>query len=263
MKTVIFAGGLGTRLSEETAVIPKPMVEIGGYPILWHIMKIYSAYGINDFIVLTGYKSHVIKKYFVDYYTRYSDLTVDLEKNSLQLHNIRSEPWRVTILYTGEKNMTGSRLAQARKYIGNETFMLTYGDGVADVNIDELLVTHKKSKCIATVTAVQPKGRFGTLLFNQTKGQEERIVNFAEKISGDGHWINGGFFVCEPEIFNYLSCDCNCVFEQGSMQQLVERKELTAYKHNGFWHCMDTLSDKNELNRIWNSQKAPWKVWND
>lgn len=189
MKVVIFAGGLGTRLSEETNIIPKPMVEIGGYPILWHIMKIYSTYGFRDFIILTGYKSHIIKKYFIDYNTRYSDLTIDLEKNLFQLNNIRSEPWNITMLYTGEKNMTGSRLAQAQKYIGNEAFMLTYGDGVSDVNIKTLLESHKKSGCTATVTAVQPKGKFGALLFEKLGGGERKIKKKKLKVLQKNHLV--------------------------------------------------------------------------
>lgn len=257
MKAVILAGGLGTRLSEETELKPKPMVEIGGRPILWHIMKIYSHYGINDFIILTGYKSHVIKDYFINYYTRYSDITVDLLNNSVELHKTRTEPWRVTMLYTGADTMTGGRIAKAKEYLKNERFLLTYGDGVADINIESLIKHHKLSGKIATLTAVQPSGKFGALNIDKS----DNILSFKEKPQGDGAWINGGFFVCEPDIFNYLKNDVNCVFEKEPLENLANNNELNAYKHSGFWRPMDTLRDKKELTEMWMTGKAPWAIW--
>lgn len=257
MKAVILAGGLGTRLSEETELKPKPMVEIGGRPILWHIMKIYSHYGINDFIILTGYKSHVIKDYFINYYTRYSDITVDLLNNSVELHKTRTEPWRVTMLYTGADTMTGGRIAKAKEYLKNERFLLTYGDGVADINIESLIKHHELSGKIVTLTAVQPSGKFGALNIDKS----DNILSFKEKPQGDGAWINGGFFVCEPDIFNYLKNDVNCVFEKEPLENLANNNELNAYKHSGFWRPMDTLRDKKELTEMWMTGKAPWAIW--
>lgn len=257
MKAVILAGGLGTRLSEETELKPKPMVEIGGRPILWHIMKIYSHYGINDFIILTGYKSHVIKDYFINYYTRYSDITVDLLNNSVELHKTRTEPWRVTMLYTGADTMTGGRIAKAKEYLKNERFLLTYGDGVADINIESLIKHHELSGKIATLTAVQPSGKFGALNLDK----HNNILSFKEKPQGDGAWINGGFFVCEPDIFNYLKNDVNCIFEKEPLENLANDNELNAYKHSGFWRPMDTLRDKKELTEMWMTGKAPWAIW--
>lgn len=257
MKAVILAGGLGTRLSEETELKPKPMVEIGGRPILWHIMKIYSHYGINDFIILTGYKSHVIKDYFINYYTRYSDITVDLLNNSVELHKTRTEPWRVTMLYTGADTMTGGRIAKAKEYLKNERFLLTYGDGVADINIESLIKHHELSGKIATLTAVQPSGKFGALNIDKS----DNILSFKEKPQGDGAWINGGFFVCEPDIFNYLKNDVNCIFEKEPLENLANDNELNAYKHSGFWRPMDTLRDKKELTEMWMTGKAPWAIW--
>ena len=257
MKAVILAGGLGTRLSEETELKPKPMVEIGGRPILWHIMKIYSHYGINDFIILTGYKSHVIKDYFINYYTRYSDITVDLLNNSVELHKTRTEPWRVTMLYTGADTMTGGRIAKAKEYLKNERFLLTYGDGVADINIESLIKHHELSGKIVTLTAVQPRGKFGALNIDKS----DNILSFKEKPQGDGAWINGGFFVCEPDIFNYLKDDVNCIFEKEPLENLANDNELNAYKHSGFWRPMDTLRDKKELTEMWMTGKAPWAIW--
>lgn len=257
MKAVILAGGLGTRLSEETELKPKPMVEIGGRPILWHIMKIYSHYGINDFIILTGYKSHVIKDYFINYYTRYSDITVDLLNNSVELHKTRTEPWRVTMLYTGADTMTGGRIAKAKEYLKNERFLLTYGDGVANVNIEKLIKHHENSGKTVTLTAVQPSGKFGALNIDKS----DNILSFKEKPQGDGAWINGGFFVCEPDIFNYLKDDVNCVFEREPLENLANNNELNAYKHSGFWRPMDTLRDKKELTEMWMTGKAPWAIW--
>ena len=257
MKVVILAGGLGTRLSEETDLKPKPMVEIGGKPILWHIMKIYSSFGFNDFVILTGYKSHVIKEYFINYYTRYSDITIDMATNALQVHQHRNEPWKVTMLYTGQNTMTGGRIKKAQEYIGNERFMLTYGDGVSDVDINKLLESHEHSGRIATLTAVQPSGRFGALNIEQNG----RISHFQEKPIGDGSWINGGFFVLEPKVFDYIDDRDDITWEQEPMKNLATDSQLNAYKHNGFWRPMDTMRDKEELNKYWESGNAPWALW--
>lgn len=257
MKVLILAGGLGTRLSEETKLIPKPMVEIGGKPILWHIMKIYSFYGFNEFIVLTGYKSHIIKDYFVNYYQQYSDITVDMQTNSVEIHRMQVEPWKVTMLYTGQDTMTGGRIKKAQRYIGNETFLLTYGDGVCDVDIGEIVKSHKASKKIATMTAIQLSGRFGALTINENNA----ITAFAEKPKGDENWINGGFFVCEPQIFDYIQDGDETIFEKTPLENLAKDGQLNAYKHRGFWHPMDTLKDKNELTQLWESDAAPWAKW--
>lgn len=257
MKVVILAGGLGTRLSEETKLIPKPMVEIGGKPILWHIMKIYAYYGFNDFIVLTGYKSHIIKDYFVNYYQQYSDITVDMEKNAVEIHRMQVEPWRVTMLYTGQDTMTGGRIKKAQEYIGNESFLLTYGDGVSDINIAESIKSHKASNKIATMTAIQLSGRFGALDIDSNN----TICSFMEKPKGDGSWINGGFFVCEPKVFDYIDDGDDVIFERTPLENLAKDGQLNAYKHNGFWHPMDTLKDKNELTQMWISNVAPWAKW--
>lgn len=257
MKVVILAGGFGTRLSEETDLKPKPMVEIGGKPILWHIMKSYSYYGFNDFIILTGYKSHVIKDYFVHYYTRYSDITVDMKNNSVKIHEHRTEPWKVTMLYTGQDTMTGSRIKKTQDYIGKETFMLTYGDGVSNVNIKKLLEQHKKSKKLATVTAVQPSGKFGAININE----EGFIDSFSEKPKGDGAWINGGFFVLEPKVLDYILPGENVVWEREPLEHLARDNQLNAYKHKGFWRPMDTLRDKVELTEMWMKGEAPWALW--
>lgn len=257
MKVVILAGGLGTRLSEETKLVPKPMVEIGGKPILWHIMKIYSYYGFNDFVILTGYKSHIIKDYFVHYYQQYSDITVDMANNSVEIHRMQTEPWKVTMLYTGQDTMTGGRIKKAQEYIGNEPFMLTYGDGVADININDLIKNHKKSKKICTMTAVQPTGRFGALVIKD----DNIITSFKEKPKGDETWINGGFFICKPEVFDYIQGGDSTVFEKAPLENLAKDHELNAYKHDGFWRPMDTLKDKNDLTEMWMSGNAPWAVW--
>ena len=271
MKVLILAGGFGTRLSEETDIRPKPMVEIGGQPILWHIMKIYSHYGFNDFIILTGYKNHIIKDYFLNYYTRYSDLTINMLDNHVEIHKIRHEPWKVTILYTGQDTMTGGRIAYAKPYVNNETFMLTYGDGLSDVNLHSLLEFHRSHKKAITMTSVLPEGKFGALDINQANNQ---IQSFTEKPKGDskhenGGWINGGFFVCEPKIFDYIQnfeggggCSDSIIFEQTPLQNLAKDGELFAYKHHGFWKCMDTLKDKNDLTKMWLSKEAPWALWN-
>lgn len=257
MKVVILAGGFGTRISEETDLKPKPMVEIGGKPILWHIMKSYSYYGFNDFIILTGYKSHIIKDYFVHYYTRYSDITVDMRHNSVKIHEHRTEPWKVTMLYTGQDTMTGSRIKMAQEYIGKETFMLTYGDGVSNVNIKKLLEHHKQSKKLATVTAVQPSGKFGAMNINE----EGFIDSFSEKPKGDGAWINGGFFILEPKVLDYITQGEKVVWEREPLEHLARDNQLNAYKHYGFWRPMDTLRDKVELTEMWMKSEAPWALW--
>ncbi len=258
MKVLILAGGLGTRLSEETGLRPKPMVEIGDYPILWHIMKSYSYYGFNDFVILTGYKGHVIKDYFINYYSQYSDISVDMEKNNVKIHRTRTEPWRVTMLYTGQNTMTGGRIKKAQEYIGNEPFMLTYGDGVSDVNIKKLVEHHKESGKLVTMTSVQPSGKFGAISIES----DNSISSFVEKPKGDGAWINGGFFVCEPEVFDYLNVDDDSVvFEKEPLQKLAHEGQMNAFKHEGFWQPMDTLKEKNDLTKLWLSGKAPWAVW--
>lgn len=258
MKVAILAGGLGTRLGEETTVRPKPMVEIGGKPILWHIMKIYSSYGFNDFVILTGYKSEYIKNYFLNYYTLTSDFTIDLSSNNLTIHRNVSEPWRVSVIDTGIDTLTGGRLKRAQKFLEDDTFMLTYGDGVSDVNIKKLLEFHKSSGRLATLTAVQPQGRFGVLDMDEM----DRITSFQEKPKNSSTaWINGGFFVLEPKIFDYIKDGDKTIWEREPLMNLAHDGELCAYKHNGFWHPMDMLKDKQELNKLWNSNNAPWKVW--
>lgn len=257
MKVVILAGGLGTRLSEETKLVPKPMVEIGGKPILWHIMKIYSYYGFNDFVILTGYKSHIIKDYFVHYYQQYSDITVDMVNNTVDIHRMQTEPWKVTMLYTGQDTMTGGRIKKAQEYVGNEPFLLTYGDGVSDVNIDKLIKNHKSSGKLCTMTAVQLQGRFGALVIKD----DNMITSFMEKPKGEESWINGGFFVCEPEVFDYIDNDPSVIFERSPLENLARDKQLNAYKHRGFWRPMDTLKDKNDLTYMWQNDQAPWALW--
>lgn len=257
MKVVILAGGLGTRLSEETKLVPKPMVEIGGKPILWHIMKIYSYFGFNEFVILTGYKSHVIKDYFVHYYQQYSDITVDMVNNTVDIHRMQTEPWKVTMLYTGQDTMTGGRIKRAQEYIGDEPFLLTYGDGVADVNINEVIKSHKASKKLVTMTAVQLSGRFGALVIKD----DNMITSFMEKPKGDESWINGGFFVCEPQVFDYIKDGDATIFERAPLETLAREGQLNAYKHNGFWQPMDTLKDKNDLTKMWQENRAPWTFW--
>ena len=256
MKTVILAGGLGTRLSEETALKPKPMVEIGEKPILWHIMNMYSHFKVNDFIICCGYKGYVIKEYFANYYMHMSDLTVDLQSGNIKYYNCKAEPWKITLIDTGLNTMTGGRIKRIKEYVGNETFMLTYGDGVADIDIDKLLEFHKSNGKTATVTAVQPSGRFGALSINANS-----IVNtFMEKTDGDGAWINGGFFVLEPEVFDYIKDD-KTIFEREPLEGLAKDNKLCAYKHKGFWKPMDTFSDKNALEEMWKRGEAPWATW--
>jgi glucose-1-phosphate cytidylyltransferase len=257
MKAVILAGGLGTRLSEETTIKPKPMVEIGGQPILWHIMKTYSAYGINEFIICCGYKGFVIKEYFANYFLRMSDVTFDMRFNQMNIHSGYAEPWRVTLVDTGESTMTGGRLKRVQDHIGNETFCFTYGDGVSNVNVGELVSFHKTQGTLATLTAVQPPGRFGAI--SLTHGQT-KITSFHEKPDGDGAWINGGYFVLEPEVINYINDD-STVWEHEPLQKLAHMQQLSAYRHAGFWQPMDTLKDKNYLEKLWQTNTAPWKVW--
>lgn len=256
MKVVIFAGGFGTRLMEETEARPKPMVEIGGKPILWHIMKIYESYGIKEFIICGGYKQYVIKEYFVNYFRHNSDLTIDLSDNKVCIHDTRSEDWKVTIVDTGLNTMTGGRIKRIQKYIGDEPFLLTYGDGVSDVNINETIEVHKKCEKLLTVTAYQPSGKLGVLDISD----ENTVDAFIEKPDESGSWINSGFFVCQPEIFNYLDGDHE-MFEKEPMQRIIADQQMAAHKHNGFWKPMDTLRDNIELNELWDKGGAPWKLW--
>jgi glucose-1-phosphate cytidylyltransferase len=256
MKVVILAGGLGTRLSEETVLRPKPMVEIGGMPILWHIMKIYSSYGYNDFVICLGYKGYVVKEYFANYFMHKSDVTIDLKNNSVKVHESEAEPWTITLVDTGVNSMTGGRIKRIQKHIGNEPFLLTYGDGVSDVNIKDLVATHQKNGKFCTVTSVQPSGRFGAL----NLGSENQVDSFLEKPKGDGAWINGGFFVCQPEVFTYIEGD-STIFEKAPMERLAADGQMGAHLHDGFWKPMDTLRDKIELEESWESNKAAWKTW--
>jgi glucose-1-phosphate cytidylyltransferase len=257
LKAVILAGGFGTRLSEETGVKPKPMVEIGDRPILWHIMKIYSAAGINDFIICLGYKGHIIKEYFANYSLHLSDITFDLKNNRTHVHHNETEPWKVTLVHTGESTLTGGRIKRIRSYLGNETFCLTYGDGVSNIDIKALIQFHKAQKTLVTLTAVQPPGRFGA--FNLGPGQH-KIVTFKEKPQGDGAWVNGGFFVVETAALDYIDGD-ETVWEREPMESLAREGRIAAYRHHGFWQPMDTLRDKNVLEKLWASGTAPWKVW--
>lgn len=257
MKAVILAGGLGTRLSEETALRPKPMVEVGGLPILWHIMKTYASHGIEDFIVCCGYKGSVIKDWFVNYRRRMSDLTIDLGKDEITVHAPHTEPWRVTLVDTGADTMTGGRLARVRDHIGDETFCLTYGDGVCDVDVSAEIAFHRRAGLDATMLAVQPPGRFGALVLGPN---ETEVRQFQEKPDGDGAWINGGYFVLEPRVIDHVEDD-STVWEQGPLRSLAHAGQLNAYKHAGFWQPMDTLRDKNLLEELWATGRAPWKVW--
>lgn len=256
MKVLILAGGFGTRLSEETDVKPKPMVEIGGYPILWHIMKTYSSYGFNDFVILLGYKGHVIKEYFSNYFLRQSNITFDLQNNEMRVDDNNCEPWTVTLLDTGAETMTGGRIKRAAELIGDEPFLLTYGDGVSDVNIKDAVDFHKSHGKLITMTAVQPSGRYGAL--NIEKGG--LVSKFKEKPKGDDAWINGGYFVCESSVLDFIDGD-GTVFEQQPLTFLARESQLVARQHSGFWQCMDTLSDKTNLCRLWDEKQAPWKVW--
>lgn len=257
MKAVILAGGLGTRLSEETSIRPKPMVEVGGYPILWHIMKIYSAHDINEFIICCGYKGYVIKEYFANYFLHMSDVTFDLRYNQMNVHSGNAEPWKVTLIDTGETTMTGGRLKRVREHIGSEPFCLTYGDGVCDVNITELIKFHQEQGTLATLTAVKPPGRFGAIAL---KEEQTQITSFQEKPEGDGAWVNGGYFVVDPQVIDFVEGD-DTVWEHGPLQKLASLSQLSAFKHEGFWQPMDTLRDKTHLEDLWAAGKAPWKAW--
>ena len=258
MKVVILAGGYGTRISEESRLKPKPMIEIVGYPILWHIMKCYSHYGFNDFIICAGYKQHVIKEYFANYYLHTSDVTFDfLHGNNMTIHDNVSEPWKVTIVNTGLDTLTGGRIKRVKEYVGNETFLMTYGDGVSDVYIAKTVQFHKKHGKKVTMTAVQPGGRFGTLDIQE---KTNVIQQFAEKRKEDGGWINAGFMVIEPDVFNYIEGD-QTTFEREPLEKLSAEGQVVAYQHNGFWQCMDTLKDKQQLDEMWRQNRAPWRIW--
>jgi len=255
LKAVILAGGYGTRISEETHLKPKPMIEIGGKPILWHIMKTYASYGINEFVICCGYKGYMVKEYFANYFLHMSDVTFDMKNNSMEVHHKFVEPWKVTVVDTGLNTMTGGRLKKIKEYVDDGTFCFTYGDGLSDIDISKLISFHKNQKTLATVTAVQPPGRFGVLDI-----QKEKISNFIEKPKGDGSWINGGFFVLEPQVFDYLDDD-KSIWEKEPLEKLAKDNQLSAYKHNGFWQPLDTLRDKNYLDELWNSNNASWKNW--
>jgi len=257
MKVLILAGGFGTRLSEETDIKPKPMVEVGGKPILWHIMKTYSHYGVNEFVILLGYKGYFIKEYFANYFLHQSDVTIDMSNGDMEVHNNSSEPWKVTLLDTGLNAMTGARIKKAKEHIGNESFMLTYGDGVADIDIQETLAFHQQHGKLMTMTSAQPEGRFGALNINEN----DQVTTFEEKPKGDGSWINAGYFVCQPEVLDYIDNGDDVVFEQEPLKNLAKDGEIFTYKHHAFWKPMDSLKDKNDLNELWDKNKAPWKVW--
>ena len=256
MKVVILAGGRGTRITEETTSIPKPMIEIGGKPILWHIMKMYSHYGFNDFVICLGYKGYAIKEYFANYFLHSADIAHDLEKNKMEVLGSKAEPWKVFLIDTGLDTETGGRIKRIKEHVGKSTFMLTYGDGIGDVDIKESVAFHKRNGQLATITAVQQAGRFGAL--DMTESQQ--VNSFVEKPRGDNFWINGGFFVLQPEIFEYLKDD-STVWEKDPLENLAKDNELNAYKHKGFWKCMDTLRDKIELENLWNRNISPWKIW--
>lgn len=255
MKAVILAGGFGTRISEETHLKPKPLIEIGGMPILWHIMKIYSHHNVNEFVICCGYKGYLIKEYFANYFLHMSDVTFDIKNNSMEVHEKHVEPWKVTLVDTGLDTMTGGRLLRIKKYVDNESFCFTYGDGLSDVDISKLINFHNEKKSYATITAVQQPGRFGILDLN-----EDRIKSFKEKPSEDGSWINGGFFVLEPQIFDYIENDTT-IWERSPMENLAKDNQLRAFKHSGFWHPVDTLREKNHLEDLWKSGNAPWMIW--
>jgi glucose-1-phosphate cytidylyltransferase len=256
MKVAILAGGFGTRISEESDTKPKPMIDIGGKPIIWHIMKHYSSYGVNEFVILLGYKGYVIKEYFANYFLHNSDVTIDVRNNKVEVHNNTSENWKITLVETGLNTMTGGRILKAKKHLEDDTFMLTYGDGLSDIDIDALKRTHKNHGKALTVTAVQPEGRFGSLNILENNN----VNSFLEKPKGDGSWINGGFFVCEPKIFDYIKDD-ETIFERAPLEEMASDGELFAYKHNGFWKPMDTLRDRNQLNDTWDKGQAQWKRW--
>ena len=255
MKTIILAGGLGTRISEESHLRPKPMIEIGGKPILWHIMKMYSHYGINEFVICLGYKGYFIKEYFANYFLHMCDVSFDMQNNQMEVHQKYVEPWRITLVDTGENTLTGGRLKRVKDYIGNETFCFTYGDGVSDIDIAELIEFHKMNGNKATITAIQPPGRYGALNIDGAA-----VKSFQEKPAGDGAWINGGFFVLEPSVFDLIDGD-QTSWESTPLMRLASDGDLAAYKHHGFWQAMDTLRDKNHLEELWSSEAPPWKVW--
>jgi glucose-1-phosphate cytidylyltransferase len=255
MKAVILAGGLGTRISEESHLKPKPMIEIGGRPILWHIMKIYSHYGINEFVICLGYRGYVIKEYFANYFLHMSDVTLDMNENHMEVHQRHAEPWRITLVDTGQNTLTGGRLKRVREYAGEECFCFTYGDGVTNLDVGKLIRFHRSQRTLATLTAIQPPGRYGAVSLDGP-----RVTCFAEKPVGDGAWINGGFFVLEPGAFDYIEGD-QTSWESDALVRLAHDGELKGYKHAGFWQAMDTLRDKNQLEELWHSGKAPWKVW--
>jgi glucose-1-phosphate cytidylyltransferase len=256
MKVLILAGGLGSRLSEETTIKPKPMVEVGGKPILWHIMKIYSFYGYNEFIILCGYKGYLIKEYFAHYFLHMADMTIDMRSNTIEHLNNQAEPWKVTLIDTGVETMTGGRIKRVQKYVGDEPFMLTYGDGVADINLNELVEFHKSHGKLITMTSVLPEGRFGALNIDNAN----MVSSFQEKPKGDGSWINGGFFICQPEVFSYISGD-ETLFEREPLENLAREGQLFTYKHHGFWKPMDTQRDKNLMEELVEKNKAPWIKW--
>ena len=257
MKALILAGGFGTRLSEETDIKRKPMVEVGGKPILWHIMKTYSHYGINEFVILLGYKGYYIKEYFANYFLHQSDVTINMLNGDMEVHNNSSEPWKVTLLDTGLNAMTGARVKKAKEHIGNKPFMLTYGDGVADIDIQETLAFHQQHGKLMTMTSAQPEGRFGALNINKN----DQVTTFEEKPKGDGSWINAGYFVCQPEVLDYIDNGDDVIFEQEPLKRLAQDAEIFTYKHEGFWMPMDTLRDKTKLNEMYESGNAPWVVW--
>lgn len=255
MKAVILAGGHGTRISEESHLKPKPMIEIGGKPILWHIMKMYAAHGINDFVICCGYKGYIIKEYFANYFLHNADITFDFKNNSKEVHYANAEHWKVTVIDTGDNTMTGGRLKRAQKYLDNEDFCFTYGDGLSDVNLTSLIDFHKNKKTLATVTAVQPPGRFGALNI-----EDGKVINFQEKPHGDGSFISGGFFVLNPKVIDFISNDAT-VWERDPMESLTQKNQLSAFLHHGFWQPMDTLRDKTLLENLWSKGTAPWKIW--
>jgi glucose-1-phosphate cytidylyltransferase len=258
MKVVILAGGMGTRLAEETGTRPKPMVEIGGKPILWHIMKIYSSYGFKEFVICLGYKGYMIKEYFANYFLHQSDVTIDLDNNKMEIHSSESEDWKVTLVDTGVETNTAGRIKRIKKYVNNEAFMLTYGDGVANININQLIEFHKKTGKLATLTSIQLPGRFGNIEANR----EGTVMKFQEKPTGDGVWINGGFFVLEPGVFKYLEGDMDEIqWEKKPLMEIAQDGQLSAYMHNGFWKCMDAIRDKIELETLWASGESHWKIW--
>ena len=257
MKALILAGGFGTRLSEETDIKPKPMVEVGGKPILWHIMKTYSHYGINEFVIMLGYKGYYIKEYFANYFLHQSDVTINMLNGDMEVHNNSSEPWKVTLLDTGLNAMTGARVKKAKEHIGNKPFMLTYGDGVADIDIQETLAFHQQHGKLMTMTSAQPEGRFGALHINKN----DQVTTFEEKPKGDGSWINAGYFVCQPEVLDYIDNGDDVIFEQEPLKRLAQDAEIFTYKHEGFWMPMDTLRDKTKLNEMYESGNAPWVTW--